>query len=58
MTCHWVRLGGDGRVLRHHIAPPSLRNLHAFPVAAEGYAYQDFPIILSTFNLSIAEADR
>jgi len=58
MTCHWVRLGDDGRVLRHHIAPPSLRNLHAFPGAAEGYAYQDFPIILSTFSLSIAEADR
>jgi Ni,Fe-hydrogenase III large subunit/Ni,Fe-hydrogenase III component G len=57
-TYHWVRLGPDGRVLRHHVASPSLRNLHAFPAAAEGYAYQDFPIILSTFNLSIAEADR
>ena len=55
---HWVRIGSDGRVERHHIEPPSLRNLHALAAAVEGAAFQDFPIILSTFDLSLAESDR
>ncbi len=55
---HWVRIGRDGHVERHHIEPPSLRNLHALAPAVEGAAFQDFPIILSTFDLSLAESDR
>lgn len=57
-TYHWVRVSDDGVVARYHIAPPSLANLHALRLAVEGFAFQDFPIVLSTFNLSIAESDR
>ena len=57
-TYHWVRVGNDGTLLRFHVEPPSLKNVHAFAAAVEGFAFQDFPIILSTFNLSFAESDR
>ena len=55
---HWVRLGGDGRVERHRIITPSFANWHGFRLAAEDFAFQDFPIILATFALSVPENDR
>jgi Ni,Fe-hydrogenase III large subunit/Ni,Fe-hydrogenase III component G len=55
---HWVRLGEDGRTVRYRIIPPSFANWHGFHLAVENFAFQDFPIILSTFDLSVAENDR
>ena len=55
---HWLRLDGQGRVQRYHIAPPSFANWHGFHLAAEKFAFQDFPIILASFDLSVAESDR
>ncbi len=57
-TFHWVRLGADGRVVRYRPITPSFTNWHSFHLAAEKFAFQDFPIILSTFDLSVAESDR
>lgn len=57
-TFHWLRLDNDGRVTRYHIITPSFTNWHSFHLAAEKFAFQDFPIILSTFDLSVAENDR
>ncbi len=55
---HWLWLDGRGRVERLRIIPPSFVNWHGFHLAAEGFAFQDFPIILATFALSVAENDR
>jgi Ni,Fe-hydrogenase III large subunit len=55
---HWVRLDEDGTVRRYHITPPSFTNWHGFHLAAENFAFQDFPIILARFGLSNAECDR
>jgi len=55
---HWVRTDEQGRVSRYHIMPPSFVNWHGFHLAAERFAFQDFPIILATFGLSVAESDR
>ncbi len=55
---HWVRLAADGAVAEWRILPPSFANWHGFHLAAEGFAFQDFPIILATFGLSAAENDR
>ena len=55
---HWVRLGEDGKIARYRIIPPSFANWHGFHLAVEKFAFQDFPIILSTFDLSVAENDR
>jgi formate hydrogenlyase subunit 5 len=57
-TFHWVRIGEDGLVSRLRISPPSFSNWHGFPAAARDFAFQDFPIIMATFGLSIAENDR
>lgn len=57
-TFHWLRLGDDSRVTRYHVITPSFINWHSFHLAAEKFAFQDFPIILSTFDLSVAENDR
>jgi Ni,Fe-hydrogenase III large subunit len=57
-TFHWVRTGEDGRVVRYRITPPSFTNWHGFHLAAENFAFQDFPIIMATFGLSNAESDR
>jgi formate hydrogenlyase subunit 5 len=54
----WVRLDEDGRIARWRIIPPSFHNWHGFHLAVEKFAFQDFPIILSTFDLSVAENDR
>jgi formate hydrogenlyase subunit 5 len=55
---HWVRLDEHGRIARYRIVPPSFANWHGFHLAVEKFAFQDFPIILSTFDLSVAESDR
>lgn len=55
---HWLRLDGDGKVIRYRVTPPSFTNWHGFHLAAENFAFQDFPIILASFGLSNAECDR
>lgn len=55
---HWVRLDANGKVARYRIVPPSFANWHGFHLAVEKFAFQDFPIMLSTFDLSVAENDR
>jgi formate hydrogenlyase subunit 5 len=55
---HWVRLNEDGTVARYRITPPSFADWHGFHLAAENFAFQDFPIILASFGLSNAECDR
>ncbi|HUX74260.1 MAG TPA: NADH-quinone oxidoreductase subunit C [Steroidobacteraceae bacterium] len=57
-TFHWVRLDDGGRIARYRVITPSFANWHSFHLAAEKFAFQDFPIILSTFDLSVAENDR
>jgi len=55
---HWVRLNEGGIISRYRIVPPSFANWHGFHLAVEKFAFQDFPIMLSTFDLSVAENDR
>ena len=55
---HWLSIGEDRRVDRYHLVTPSFSNWHGFHLAAENFAFQDFPIILATFGLSVAENDR
>ena len=57
-TFHWVRLTDNGRIARYRIVPPSFANWHGFHLGVEKFAFQDLPIILSTFDLSVAENDR
>lgn len=57
-TFHWVRLDERARISRYRVITPSFANWHSFHLAAEKFAFQDFPIILSTFDLSVAESDR
>jgi Ni,Fe-hydrogenase III large subunit/Ni,Fe-hydrogenase III component G len=57
-TFHWARMDERGRISRYHVVTPSFANWHSFHLAAEKFAFQDFPIILSTFDLSVAENDR
>jgi formate hydrogenlyase subunit 5 len=55
---HWLRLAENGTVVRYRLTPPSFANWHGFHLAAENFAFQDFPIILASFGLSNAECDR
>jgi Ni,Fe-hydrogenase III large subunit len=55
---HWLRIGKDRTVERYRIMPPSFSNWHGFHLAAENFAFQDFPIILASFGLSATESDR
>ena len=55
---HWVRLDRGGKVERYRILSPSFRNWMGLHIAAEDFAFQDFPIILATFGLSATECDR
>jgi len=55
---HWLRLDEQRRLVRYHLLTPSFANWHGFHLAAERFAFQDFPIILATFGLSVAESDR
>ncbi len=55
---HWLRLADDLTVERYHLATPSFLNWNGFHLATENFSFQDFPIILATFGLSMAENDR
>ncbi len=55
---HWVNIDESGRIKRYKLLTPSFANWHGFHLAAETFAFQDFPIILATFGLSVAENDR
>jgi formate hydrogenlyase subunit 5 len=55
---HWLRLESAARVARWRVTPPAFPNWHGFHLAAENFAFQDFPIILASFGLSNAECDR
>jgi Ni,Fe-hydrogenase III large subunit len=55
---HWVRLDEKGLVERYRAMTPSFNNWLGFHVAAENFAFQDFPIILATWGLSATECDR
>jgi formate hydrogenlyase subunit 5 len=55
---HWVRITEQGTVGRYRLTTPSFTNWHGFHLAAEDFAFQDFPIIMATFGLSNAESDR
>lgn len=57
-TMHWVSIGEEGRIERYRAVTPSFNNWLGFHVAAENFAFQDFPIILATFGLSATECDR
>ncbi|MHB1544559.1 MAG: NADH-quinone oxidoreductase subunit D-related protein [Gammaproteobacteria bacterium] len=57
-TFHWVHCDAAGMVLRLRLGTPGFRNWHAFERAVENAAFQDFPIILATWGLSVAENDR
>ena len=57
-SVQWVECDEQGIVLRYRLTPPSFRNWHGFHVATEAFAFQDFPIILATLDLSVAENDR
>ena len=56
-----VPLGADRRGRTARTLPggdPSFTNWHGLHLAAENFAFQDFPIILATLGLSAAECDR
>ncbi|HLH36186.1 MAG TPA: NADH-quinone oxidoreductase subunit C [Alloacidobacterium sp.] len=55
---HWLRVDERGIVERYRAITPSFNNWLGFHVAAENFAFQDFPIILATFGLSATECDR
>ena len=55
---HWLRIDEGGQVARYRLITASFMNWHGFHIAAENFAFQDFPIILATFDLSVAENDR
>lgn len=53
-----LELDERGNCVRLRFTPPSLRNWQCFRLVAEEFAFQDFPIILATCGLSVAENDR
>jgi Ni,Fe-hydrogenase III large subunit len=53
-----VSVNGQGMIERSRVVTPGLVNWHAFPQAVRHFAFQDFPIILATFGLSVADLDR
>jgi len=55
---HWVSIDEKGLVERYHAMTPSFNNWLGFFMAAEDFAFQDFPIILATWGLSATECDR
>ncbi len=57
-TLHWVSIDEKGLVERYHAITPSFNNWLGFYMAAENFAFQDFPIILATWGLSATECDR
>ncbi|MDA3922983.1 MAG: NADH-quinone oxidoreductase subunit C [Salinisphaera sp.] len=57
-TFHWLRVDEAGLIARWQVAAPSFRNWHAFQQVFDGAAFQDFPIIMASYGLSVAENDR
>jgi len=57
-TFHWLRLADNLTVDRYHLTTPSSLNWNGFHLATENFSFQDFPIILATYGLSMAENDR
>jgi len=57
-TLHWVSIDEKGLIERYHAITPSFNNWLGFFMAAENFAFQDFPIILATWGLSATECDR
>lgn len=58
-TCvQLLQLDEDARCVALRFTPPSFRNWQCFRWVAEDFAFQDFPIILATCGLSVAESDR
>ncbi len=55
---HWVSINDQGLIERYRAITPSFNNWLGFHLAAENFAFQDFPIILATFGLSATECDR
>ena len=55
---HWLRVNDAGLIERYRIMTASFRNWLGLHAAVENFAFQDFPIILATFGLSVAECDR
>jgi len=55
---HWVNINHQGVIERYRAITPSFNNWLGFHLAAENFAFQDFPIILATFGLSATECDR
>jgi Ni,Fe-hydrogenase III large subunit/Ni,Fe-hydrogenase III component G len=55
---HWLRINDAGLIDRYRIMTASFRNWLGLHAAVENFAFQDFPIILATFGLSVAECDR
>ena len=55
---HWVSVNDQGLIERYRAITPSFNNWLGFHLAAENFAFQDFPIILATFGLSATECDR
>jgi formate hydrogenlyase subunit 5 len=55
---HWLRVDADQRVVRWRVVTPSFSNWPGFRIATEHFAFQDFPIILASLALSVAENDR
>jgi formate hydrogenlyase subunit 5 len=55
---HWISINSHGVIERYHAITPSFNNWLGFHLAAENFAFQDFPIILATFGLSATECDR
>jgi len=54
----WLHLDENTHVKRYHLMTPSFANWHGFHLSIENFAFQDFPIIMSTLGLSVAENDR
>jgi formate hydrogenlyase subunit 5 len=54
----FVRINPDNKIVRTRIMPPAFANWHGLHKATEGFAFQDFPICLSTLGLSVGENDR
>jgi formate hydrogenlyase subunit 5 len=55
---HWLRIRETGLIERYRILTASFRNWLGFHAAVENFAFQDFPIILATFDISVTECDR
>jgi len=55
---YWVSINTQGVIERFRAITPSFNNWLGFHLAAENFAFQDFPIILATFGLSATECDR